>query len=784
MKNRKISGILKYAPKASSTIASFQAGGRLAIGKGYDYREDPYELALMRDENAQQIANTRAEALKEAANTRARATAAAAKDKTGKLEGFAPITDGLPAENKMYNELLQKDVDAYNKFIETNPITSLPAQQLFNAIKNRGIQYNALAKQNKDDFDAAYGKLDVSDLNTKAISVNGAVAMQDSKSGEVSIVSLDDYLEKGLDRKLLTNSEFADWKKNKDAKYGSTLSEEFLARGSFGNTKIESLYIAPKNDAIMAMSKDNVLSTVDESGKTLQITPDNFLATLSGANIGTTPKAAASNKKAVNTILESLYGDVLRGASSPLRSSLEAEVLSDPAAVKELKEKVPASERRQVLHNKAMVLLASKLLRPLTGGGDGKGKGSGGSGEGGSDEGATNGLKVPEYSGPLFAIADGTTRSKLRLNVSPTQILELPAVEGALTTSLLNISLYVDDKNPATIKNYFAKSNDVFNTVAMGEKGYTLNGKLSTTLSNIGENKAVPAGHLLATSPMLPTEDSDLVLIPVDNNQNIAYNLLSKFTPSRQTVRLAFLESVKKHGLGKDKFGNPITVSITRQDVSPNGFNWNKNPAKQAQSALLEKEYQNWLQLGVEYATTKESSAGEDPDNKRKLAMAIDANKALQEASKQMVKDTNGRGLYMKAMYKTKLIVKSEDFPGLYEHLKSQKIYNTDKDALREASDEEIEYAKKLGKDTSMRTSAVNAISRTFGGDPVPQFFVMAALFPTKNFLQQAISSGKLSVNDVPSMYKIDAITNNSYLEANAQTDLGKIKNIANLLKK
>jgi hypothetical protein len=57
-------------------------------------------------------------------------------------------------------------------------------------------------------------------------------------------------------------------------------------------------------------------------------------------------------------------------------------------------------------------------------------------------------------------------------------------------------------------------------------------------------------------------------------------------------------------------------------------------------------------------------------------------------------------------------------------------------------------------------------------------------LFPTKNFLQQAISSGKLSVNDVPSMYKIDAITNNSYLEANAQTDLGKIKNIANLLKK
>ena len=94
---------------------------------------------------------------------------------------------------------------------------------------------------------------------------------------------------------------------------------------------------------------------------------------------------------------------------------------------------------------------------------------------------------------------------------------------------MLNISLYVDDKNPATIKNYFAKSNDVFNTVAMGEKGYTLNGKLSTTLSNIGENKAVPAGHLLATSPMLPTEDSDLVLIPVDNNQNIAYNLLSKF---------------------------------------------------------------------------------------------------------------------------------------------------------------------------------------------------------------------------------------------------------------
>lgn len=41
-----------------------------------------------------------------------------------------------------------------------------------------------------------------------------------------------------------------------------------------------------------------------------------------------------------------------------------------------------------------------------------------------------NGLKVPEYSGPLFAIADGTTRSKLRLNVSPTQVLELP-VEGA-----------------------------------------------------------------------------------------------------------------------------------------------------------------------------------------------------------------------------------------------------------------------------------------------------------------------------------------------------------------
>lgn len=78
-----------------------------------------------------------------------------------------------------------------------------------------------------------------------------------------------------------------------------------------------------------------------------------------------------------------------------------------------------------------MVLLAAKLLRPLTGGGDGKGKGSGGSGGGSSDEGASNGLKVPEYSGPLFAIADGTTRSKLRLNVSPTQVLELPAVEGA-----------------------------------------------------------------------------------------------------------------------------------------------------------------------------------------------------------------------------------------------------------------------------------------------------------------------------------------------------------------
>jgi hypothetical protein len=182
MGKRKISGILKYGPRKAKDVQRYQAGGRLAIGTGYDYREDPYEMALLRQENNLEVARTRANALRDAATIRAKA-ASGRKGKEPTLKGFDPITKGLPSFNKFYNNALQQEVIKYNEFIQTNPIDSLESQQLFNAIKNKGVELNALGEEEKKSFETALGRLDDTDLNTKAITSNGAVAIED-KSGK------------------------------------------------------------------------------------------------------------------------------------------------------------------------------------------------------------------------------------------------------------------------------------------------------------------------------------------------------------------------------------------------------------------------------------------------------------------------------------------------------------------------------------------------------------------------------------------------------------------------
>jgi hypothetical protein len=786
MKNRKISGILKYGPRVSNEVKkSFQAGGRLAIGEGYDYREDPYELALMRNESAQQIARTRADALRDAANTRANAAMATAKNKTQnqKLAGFAPITDGFPAANAYYNAELQKDVDQYNKFIETNPINSLPAQKMFNDITNKGIQLNSKGKQDKEEFNAAYGKLGADDLNMAAVTSTGYVAVRDNKSREISITSLGEYLDKDLGTKqIITLSDFADWKKNTDYKHSPELAQEFLVRGPLGQSKLDAQYIAPNKDAIMAISKEKMLTTTDEAGKSVQISADDFITTLTGSGAGSlAPAAAVSNRKAVDAILESLFPSITTASSnSPLMASLRSEALADNGFIKKLSEEGDKDKRVQMLHTKTLAILSKKLLRPLTGKTSDNEDTNSPEGPGGDNKAGT-----PPGAAPLLSLADGTVRTKVTFSTSSNQTLTLPAVEGALTPSDLKISMQVDTDKKETFKDHYLSNNTKYNSVAVVDKAYTLNGKLSPLLSSIGDMSPKSATNFLSTSPILASESSSLVLVPVDGDQNIAFNMLSKFEPVKKTTRLSFIKSMRLNGYGTDSEGKKIDIKLDIKDVSPNGFNNTHDKAKVAQARVAEAEYQRWLELANTY---DENRVATTPEEKREKAVAKDAFIAMDWASKNMIKETGGKNMYMKAMYKTKIIVSSKEYPGLYDELKKQKVYgasSSDKhDNLRPVTDEEKEYVESLGKDTEFAGGARRGFKRAFGAAPEPEYFVMDILVPSKTLLEQGIATENLKTTSLGTIARLDELTNNKYLEAHAQTNLGAIKNIVNLLKR
>jgi hypothetical protein len=585
---------------------------------------------------------------------------------------------------------------------------------------------------------------------------------------------MSEYLEKKLDSRILSLSEFMDWKKNSAYNIGDELVQEFTTRGAVGLNKVNKNYIEPKKAAIMAYSKDDGMLQVDN----MVISPDDFLRVLNTSSSGSaiTTQAQKSNKKAVDTIINNLYPEIrMNSAASPLMASLRAEVLADQANIEELKKETTLESRNKKLNEKAVYLLGLKLFQPLGGSSSKENDGE----DTGEDEKLYASGTDPVLNSVMAStinMADGTIIKSTPILSSDKGHVNIGTIEGAVPASMINVTEFVDPNKKEEHKKHFITHNEAINKVAIPEKTYFFNGSVTSVLAASGNATGISAGDFLSKSAILPSQSSDMMLMPFNHkDKKLAVDKVTRFNVLKRDPRKAFLASIKKHGF-LDADGNKVSHSITEADITDNSFNKLGNP----KARLMESEYRLWLKR----ATSQTSQDKESTD--REKAMLKDATAALTAVSEKMAKINGDDKIVMTPMLKNKVIVSSEKFPGLYNKLIKTKEYAGNGSPnglnLRKATDKEVEYMEALGDDTDNFISRGWAAAKNMVGlDQEPEYFVVDVLTMAKDLKTMAIENGT-TANKLASLNKFQASFNRYLSSKTPEFDKIALDNIYKVL--
>lgn len=249
-------GLLVYsgvrAGKAKA-VKKLQLGGFVAYEKSYDWRDDPYEMALMRQDEQRKL--NRAKAKAKAKPTK--------PTKPAKLGTFSLISGGLTAADEYANGMYQKEQQQYFDYVADNGADSHQAQVMHNNMvsKYKNIQNKNIAK--KEMFEEASSTYDTIDnKETYSVSANGNVLVLTEKGPQA--LGIGEYLKSPEKYAVGTANDLMRWTKTLDTTTSTALIEEFLNEGAVGTIDVLKTYIDPYKDAITTEINKKMISVANE----------------------------------------------------------------------------------------------------------------------------------------------------------------------------------------------------------------------------------------------------------------------------------------------------------------------------------------------------------------------------------------------------------------------------------------------------------------------------------------------------------------------------------------
>lgn len=655
MRKRKIMGILQYGTRGyNNATQKFQEGGFVAVSKGYDWRDDPYEIMLLQQKAAYDNASIRS------------SKKGGSSSSTGgkNIDTFERIEGGLTVTNEAYNALTQKTQEAYYAKVSEGGVewaTSAEGQIAYQRIVNESNRLEELAVKEEKNFTEALGKIDSDeDRHTLAVSSDNNLMVWDT-TGKGKKVSMGTYLGNVDKFKVMNIDEFANWKKDSDTALQSGLTDEFLKKNAVGHNTLRKIYIDGKDDQIQYAFRDGKImkkSATGEGEGTFISDIEQFKNGLNNLMLGQDFYTASSVNNAAKVdysteVVESVYSDIMGGTAdgSKLAASLTAELLADNKHKQKIFSIEGLAAKEAYLEEQKKILLVSKVIDKNKKSASGGGAGAGGEGPSVHKTDAS-----PLYA-DMEAMYDASEVSQYTIGVGAEPLgnrkvmdVNMPMIKDGLNPSDLGLVMdpaaSVDAKQANKLN-----SNKALHVYSDTTTLYLPSGD---NLEKILGSGAAVRQFMAEDSVIAPDETMPIVFMPMDKDGNLKNKDVLELAGIKVSARQAFIASSR--GKLKDSNGRNIVITTKAEDLLPGNL--------QRKAAEDSREYLMWIQKGIDYKKHQQALQA-SPGNKALIAnfeMARDAQAVIQKTTAAFSNKFRGKPVQMQPMLGTWVVFDNDRF--------------------------------------------------------------------------------------------------------------------------
>lgn len=793
MYKRKQFGILKYGKKASKPVKKFQEGGFVGYAPLYQWQDDPYELALLR----QKMYQDRTKAMYKKKSSSSSST------KTPKInyDEFSVIEGGLRGMNNAANKLYREAQERYFSKIEENGpewINTFEAQKLHSEIENMGKKLANELKFAKENFDELKKGLDDEDKDMLAISTDNNVFAV-STDGQIGKISLAEYLQNPSKYNVLKNKDVIEWRKNSPV-FDTSIETEFLGSGAIGNKKFYERFIKPFEDKFQYKILDNkqlVKVQADRNptlvGNKLQISKG-ITNKMMGRNFYDGMDINVSNEEAINNAIATVFEDALKFNEdrSTLEATLKAQVLSNREVKKQLMAEKDPEKRAQLLYQKMQYQFFKNFYDKgvkRASDSSSSSSSSGGSGGGGT-QGFTNNSNTSTDSPSAIPSGNAITTS-LWLNINEKipsakksfqrdvdaakgvkgnkEGIELPRIAtGELSTAALNVvtpDIDTDDITKEDLKNTKVTTNEALSKFTVNDLKDSLGmlGPDGKPIATYVGSDNVP-DWLQSSVRLAPGKSASIVFLPVNSDGEVVIEQTLKMDKVKSKVREEFVRYRKN-------IGKPVKADP--DELLPG------NLEKEKQTAYL--EYTEWIKKANKVEEYEEALKNAKTEKEKKLIKqnlrdARAASKAVKDAEVELKNLFKNKKVILKAFADVPVVI-NDDGDYKFKEKFDEKNKNTIfKHLIKDVSSTEREYIDKVVKIDQSRWGNMIDWPWNWGDDN----YSTNIFIPLKNPAEYIASQGGKDTQVVNAANTWDVINraiNTEFVVAN-----GSVEQLQNLL--
>lgn len=532
MKKRRQIGILKYGTRLTLK-KKFQAGGSFSASTGYNWREDPYEMMLLKDrlnkERYDEYGDQRGRKGSSAYGSSGRKTKTTTPKivKEGAIEGKL-VKEGLKGTRDYYNNILMDKFNKLQSYVtEYGPgiLDKNDFKQLYNNFKLEAEEYSAIAKAEKDALTEAKTKVIGDDVNAIAISADGMMFVTD-KNGKAQEVTIEEYTNNVSSYKRNTKGDIITYINNNFVGPGSKdIMTKYISNGAVSSNSLDKNFINPKRpnlkfkiiDGKLHDTSQGMTQTEATTTENLKNEVDNYIRNDDMGNAATLGRFDFSN------IADKVYEDALGKIQnvSVFRASLLSEVLKSNVNLFYIN-KADKKDRPAIIDRLVKLELLSRLYdSTLKFKGDEVGTGSEitggitikGDSKTGRVEKAVYSLIYSDNASDKYVIDEKEGVVIDKKGTTGVSSMAIPTVEGVFKSFELGLPSNKDDKDKIGKANVV--NNDIIGTYRKSGEMYTIDG---TKYSDIFGSASAANSFIVDNTTIDNTSDVDLIIMPVDES--------------------------------------------------------------------------------------------------------------------------------------------------------------------------------------------------------------------------------------------------------------------------